>query len=149
MVDGTDRPSDGYLDRLTAWARGRPFGDRHRVRLLRYGFDVDGRAFAHPGYKLAHARQVLWGKFGGWQSYDHLMSLGVDVPIPPTALQRLHDAAVPWAVALTDVVRPLRLALLRGELVRRIAFPMALDADLEYSRACAAESIYPALVPVS
>jgi len=149
LIDGTDRPSPGYLDRLREWTRGQPFGPRHRIRLLRFGLDAEGQVFAHPGYKLAYARRLLWGKFAGWRSYDHLMSLGLDVAIPPLALERLHEADRAWAVAMLDVIRPLRLSLLSGELVRQVPFDVALEADLEYARACAAQGVYPALVPVT
>ncbi len=151
VIDGTDTPSPAYLDCLRCWARCSPFGPAHRVRLLRVGLEADGRLFTAAGYKLAFAREVLWGKFERWGSYEYLMSLGLDVTMPPRTLQRLYEATQPWAAAfLPDLAaRPLRLSLLAGELVRRVPFQVALDGDAAYSHACAAQGVYPALVPVT
>lgn len=151
VVDGTDTPSPGYTDRLYEWAKSRPFGPTHRVRLLRVGLDVDGSMFAHPHYKFAHARQLLWSKFTCWSSYEYLLTAALDVGLPSNTLQLLHSAAVPWAVAITAdaALHPLRLSLLHGELVRTMPFHAAQENDLDYCRACAAQGVYPALVLVT
>lgn len=150
VVDGTDEPSPGYLERLRGWSRSCPFGPTHRVRLLRIGLDAEGVMYVAPGYKLAHARQLLWEKFGSWSSYEYLLSVGLDVAMPPRAMQRLYEAGQQWAVGLTlDAWRPLRLALLCGELVRRVPFCAALNDDAGYCRACAGQGVHPALVPVT
>jgi len=151
VVDGTDAPSPGYTDRLYEWARSRPFGATHRVRLLRVGLEAEGVMFAHPGWKLAHARQLLWSKFTCWSSYDYLFTAALDVGLPPNTLQALHSAAASWAVAFTSDVtpHPLRLSLLHGELVREVPFQAAQESDLDYCRACAAKGVYPALVLVT
>lgn len=149
VVDGTDEPTPGYLERLRAWSRSCPFGPTHRIRLLRVGLDAEGVMFVSPGYKLSAARRLLWEKFGRWTSYEHLCSVGLDVALPLGAMQRLYEARQQWAVALTpDAVRPLRLSLLSGDLVRRVPFAAALD-DLGYCQACARQGVYPALVPVT
>lgn len=99
--------------------------------------------------RLAHARQLLWDKFGAWRSYEHLLLLDVDVQPPRRMLQRLYEADLPWAVALLNgEVQPMRCALLRGELVRGVPFDLAEDGDVEYSRTCIDRGIFPALVPV-
>lgn len=150
VIDGTDQPSPGYAECLRLWARRGPFGTAHRVRLLRVGLDAEGRSFLAAGYKLAYARRLLWEKFAAWGSYDFLLSLALDVALPPAALQRLYEARVPWAVAFTpDAGRPLRHSLLSGELVRQVPLHVALDSDLDYCTASAARRIYPALVPVT
>jgi hypothetical protein len=150
VIDGTDEPSAGYLGRLHDWTRSRPFGEEHRVRLLRVGLAADGAVFTAAGYKLAHARQLLWTKFCAWSSYEYLLSLALDVGLPAGAMQLMYEAGHPWAVAFTDAAaRPLRHSLLSGDLVRCVPFGMALDSDLAYVHACAAQSVYPALVPVT
>jgi hypothetical protein len=150
VVDGTDCPSPGYLERLRAWSRSCPFGPTHRVRLLRVGLDAEGTMYHAPGGKLAHARELLWEKFGAWSSYEYLLTASLDVALPPGVVQHLYEADQEWAVALTpDAARPLRLSLLSGRLVRRVPFRAALDDDLGYCRCVAGQGVYPALVPVT
>lgn len=150
MVDGTDFPRPGYLRRLHAWSKSAPLGPTHRVRLLRVGYDADGRMFAGRGVKLSWARQLLWAKVGTWLSYEYLMLLDLDVAIPPRTLERLYRAGQSWAVALLDGrVRPMGCALLRADMVRDVPYNLSTDGDLEYSRACTERGIYPALVPVT
>jgi hypothetical protein len=99
IVDNTDHPRPGYVDWLREWAHSKPFGERHRVRLLRFGEDVNGLTFRHPMYKIQYAERLLWRKFAAWTSYDHLLSLECDVLMPPDGLQTLYDARLAWAAA--------------------------------------------------
>jgi hypothetical protein len=99
LVDNTDDPRPGYLDWLRKWVRSKPLGGAHRVRLQRFGADVNGLRFRHPLYKVQYAERLLWGKFVTWTSYDYLLSLECDVLMPPNALQTLYAANLPWAAA--------------------------------------------------
>jgi hypothetical protein len=151
LVDGTDFPTPGYVDHLREWARSRPLGPTHRVRLLRFGYAFDGRMFVgEGGVRQAWARQLLWGKFQAWASYERLMLLDVDLAIPPRTIERLYRSGQRWAVALLNGrVQPMRCALLTGEVVREVPFNLSTDGELEYSRACTERGIFPSLVPVT
>lgn len=99
VVDNTDAPHPGYREWLKNWIASRPFGPRHRVRLLRFGRDADGMVFGTPIYKVQYAEKVVWDKFQLWKSYDHLWSVECDVIVPPHALQTLYDSGKDWAAA--------------------------------------------------
>lgn len=100
LLDNTDDPSPSYLEELYRWSRSRPFGPRHRVRLLpRFGVQANSLTFRHPLHKVQYAERALWGKFAAWSSYDYLLSLEIDVLMPPDGLQKLYEATVPWAAA--------------------------------------------------
>lgn len=150
VVDGTDFPTAGYVRRLHAWSKSEPLGADHKVRLLRIGYDADGRMFTGEGVRVAWARQLLWAKMQRWASYEHLMLLDLDVAAPPRTLERLYRSGQRWAVALLNGrVQPMRCALIAGDVVREVPFQLSTDGDLEYSRACTDRGIYPALVPVT
>ncbi len=150
IVDATDYPSPGYVRRLHAWSKSAPLGPTHRIRLLRIGYDADGRMFAGDGVRVAWARQLLWAKLAAWASYEHLMLLDLDVAAPPRTIERLYRSGQRWAVALLNGrVQPMRCALIAGDVVREVPFQLSTDGDLEYSQACTDRGIYPALVPVT
>lgn len=99
IVDNTDRPPDGYVDWLRRWARSRPCGPEHKVRVKRFGLDATNHAFASVLYKVAWAEQLAWEAFTRWTSYDLLWSLECDVLAPPDALQTLYDSGRDWAAS--------------------------------------------------
>lgn len=122
LVDNTDRPSDAYLDYLREWASSAPFGPTHRVRLKRFGQDVDGTMFVAPLLKVGYSERMIWNLLRGeedpeaedfdpdittptfdyaarWTSYTHLLSLECDVLMPPHAIRALWLSGLPWAAA--------------------------------------------------
>lgn len=99
LIDNTDQPHPGYLRWLREWCESRPFGPRHRVRLLRFGREADGMGFRQPIYKVQYAEKLAWDKFQAWKSYDHLWFVESDVIVPPHGLQTLYDSGKDWAAA--------------------------------------------------
>jgi len=122
LVDNTDEPPDGYIDHLKEWALSMPFGPKHKVRLKRFGTDVDGTMFVHPIVKVGYSERLIWDLLRGeedpevedfdpepevtpldyaarWTSYTHLLSLECDVLMPPNAIRSLYVSGLSWAAA--------------------------------------------------
>lgn len=123
LVDNTDEHDEAYLGWLHDWVRSEPFGAEHRVRLKRFGQDVDGRSFLAPLLKVGYSERLIWNLLRGeedpdaedwdelepfpttldyaarWTSYTHLLSLECDVLMPPHAMRALYLAGKPWAAA--------------------------------------------------
>lgn len=86
---------------VAAWARGRPFGDEHRVRTVSWWPGATDQAWG-----------LLAGKFARWASYGHLLALRIDARIAPDELERLYAQHLPRANGVPGSV------LLSGALVR-------------------------------
>lgn len=99
LVDNTDYPSPGYLDWLREWVRSKPFGNGHRIRLKRFGPDVDGTQFLHPIMKVTYADRQIWEWFSRWTRYDYLFWLECDVLMRPDCLRKLMESELDWAAA--------------------------------------------------
>lgn len=120
LVDNTDKPTAGYLDYLREWARSMPFGPTHKVRLKRFGMDVNGLIFANHLMKVGYSERLIWNLLNGeedyeaedydpcpepidyaarWLSYTHLLSLECDVIMPPHAIRTLMASGQQWAAA--------------------------------------------------
>jgi hypothetical protein len=106
LWDNTDQPRPGYLDWLQGFARSKPFGSGHRVRISRFGESVDGQRFRHPHAKVSRAHQLGWECASARSSatrprdrIDAVVFWECDVIAPPTAVQTLWDSGYPWAAA--------------------------------------------------
>jgi hypothetical protein len=106
VIDNTDRPKPGYLDWLARFPRSHPLGRGHRVRVRRFGEDVDGARFRHAHLKIARAHQMGWEAMQARATatrardrYDAIVFWECDVLAPPHALQTLWDSQYPWAAA--------------------------------------------------
>jgi hypothetical protein len=144
LVDGTDEPSPWYIRWLVAWSKSRPFGPRHRVRLLRAGA-TQGEGYRDEEIKARVARRLLWGKFENWASYDLLLSLEVELLIPVDTIQRLYRAGAD--VVTTVSARPLACAMVARRLVELV--PLRLTSapeDEQWLSDCRRAGVIPVAV---